>query len=65
MLQVRNLGLGDFTNEEPNLPSKKSKKLNDLPKVTELGSGRSETLMRLSDCNCPHKMINGITFCRE
>lgn len=63
ILHVRNLRLGDFTNEEPNLTGEKSKKLSDLPKVTEPGSGRSEMLIRLSDCNYPHKMINGITFC--
>lgn len=65
IFQVRNLRLGDFTNKEPNLTGKKSKKLSDLPKVTELGSGRSEMLIRWSGCNYPHKMINGITFCME
>lgn len=65
MLQVRNLGLGDFTNEEPNLPSKKCKKLSDFAQSDRARKWQGETLMRLSDCNYPHKMINSITFCRE
>lgn len=59
LLQVRQR---DFRNEEPNLTSKI---LSDLPIVTELGSGRSEMRIRLSDCNYPRNMINGITFCIE